>query len=548
MNYGQLLWDCWAYGSSYLPLCGLTNWAAAFLPSLGGGEIIPVGTRKFRVIQKLGEGGYAVVYLVSELATAEHPHPDPEPRALKRVFIHSAEQFDAVQQEMLVHSAVQHHPNILPLLDYCCSGALRTSSPSATTAATAAGDMMIRAMHLPTSSCSSSVQAVIRPPAPLPPPLAPAAATAPQPLQYPSAAAAAAAADGPGGSDSNTGAMIPVSTGGDGGAYGMVSDAGGGQGGGDDGGGGGGADQRRVACFLFPVFREGTLASELERLGVGAGGGGGGRGQQQRPGMLPTAEVLSLFGQLARAVAHIHAQGYAHRDIKPLNVLIATTTTTTTSSSGHRALKHLHREGGPGRLFPTPGLGVGVEAEDVEAGVALAGSGAGEASAADWGPRYRCVLMDFGSARPRRLVVSSRSEALRAQEDAEAHCSAPYRAPELFDVPSPATLDLAAADVWSLGASLFHIMYGEPPFHRAMNTAGGSLALAVINCAIGWPRGPAPAYLPELHQLVLTAMAPEPSARPSAAQLAEMAAALALRGLSDPAHQQPVGATGPNRP
>ena len=40
-----------------------------------------------------------------------------------------------------------------------------------------------------------------------------------------------------------------------------------------------------------------------------------------------------------------------------------------------------------------------------------------------------------------------------AQEDAEAHCTAPHRAPELFDVPSHCVVD-ERVDVWSLGCLL----------------------------------------------------------------------------------------------
>ena len=83
---------------------------------------------------------------------------------------------------------------------------------------------------------------------------------------------------------------------------------------------------------------------------------------------------------------------------------------------------------------------------------------------------------------PRKLV-HGKQRALpgaHAPTPLQAHCSAPYRAPELLDVPSPATLDYGAVDVWALGATLFHVMYGEPPFHRAMSAAGGSLALAVL--------------------------------------------------------------------
>ncbi|GLC35160.1 hypothetical protein PLESTM_000286100 [Pleodorina starrii] len=508
MNYSQLLWDCWAYGASYLPLCGLPNWAAAFLPQLGSGEIIPLGSRRFRVLQKLGEGGYAVVYLVSEMATADHPHPDPELRALKKVLVQSSEHFDAVQQEMLVHSAVQHHPNILPLLDYCCAEGTNGGAAAAAVAVPA-----------------------LTPPAPqLPPP--------------PHAAGGNGSISSGGGGGGSLAVPVSVSA--------SFPAGGVGRGGGDlptaRSGPSGGSyqihnqiqiqNQDRMACFLFPAFRAGTLASELERLVAGSQ-------------MLSTSDVLAVFTQIAKATAHVHAHGYAHRDIKPLNVLVAVNPDH--PASGRQQQQQPGRQGAPaGGWRPAGRLGERgrVDGADVEAGLALTAETSTSTSIGrDVGPRYRCVLMDFGSARPRTVRITSRSQALQLQEDAEAHCSAPYRAPELFDVPSgsgsaPLDLDLAAADVWALGASLFHIMYGEPPFQRAMNASGGSLALAVLNCAIGWPRPPSPAYPPELHQLVTAALVSEPAARPSAAQLAQMAEALTQRGLPDPDPQPYTGVGG----
>merc|ERR1719440_1955985 len=72
------------------------------------------------------------------------------------------------------------------------------------------------------------------------------------------------------------------------------------------------------------------------------------------------------------------------------------------------------------------------------------------------------VLMDFGSTALARKKITSRTEALLLQEDAAQNCSMPYRAPELFDVPSDATID-ERTDVFSLGATLYAMGYYYSP-------------------------------------------------------------------------------------
>ena len=52
---------------------------------------------------------------------------------------------------------------------------------------------------------------------------------------------------------------------------------------------------------------------------------------------------------------------------------------------------------------------------------------------------------------------------VRPQEDAAQNCSMPYRAPELFDVPSDATID-ERTDVFSLGATLYAMAFYYSPF------------------------------------------------------------------------------------
>ncbi|KAJ0925982.1 putative transferase, protein kinase NAK family [Helianthus annuus] len=114
------------------------------------------------------------------------------------------------------------------------------------------------------------------------------------------------------------------------------------------------------------------------------------------------------------------------------------------------------------------------------------------------------ILMDFGS----------RLEALQLQEWASEHVSAPFRAPELWDCPSHADID-ERTDVWSLGCTLYAIMYGVSAFEYAPGESGGSLLLAVKNALIKWETTtPEPPYPEALHQFVSWMLQPQPSVRP----------------------------------
>ncbi|KAG9132104.1 hypothetical protein Leryth_024326 [Lithospermum erythrorhizon] len=90
-----------------------------------------------------------------------------------------------------------------------------------------------------------------------------------------------------------------------------------------------------------------------------------------------TSDVLQIFRQLCAGLKHMHSfdPPYAHNDVKPGNVLLTQ------------------------RKDQSP----------------------------------LAILMDLGSARPARRQIRSRAEALQLQEWTSEHCSAPYRAPELWD-------------------------------------------------------------------------------------------------------------------
>ncbi|CAN6446759.1 unnamed protein product [Victoria cruziana] len=175
------------------------------------------------------------------------------------------------------------------------------------------------------------------------------------------------------------------------------------------------------------------------------------------PNLLPLLDHATIAVKLCAGLKHMHSfdPPYAHNDIKPGNVLIT------------------HRKG--------------------EAPLS--------------------VLMDFGSAAPARREVRSRSEALQLQEWAAEHCSAPYRAPELWDCPSYTDID-ERTDIWSLGCTIFAIMYGESPFEFTLGESGGNLQLAIMNGQVKWPSGSNPPYPDQLHQFVTWLLQTQVALRP----------------------------------
>lgn len=167
--------------------------------------------------------------------------------------------------------------------------------------------------------------------------------------------------------------------------------------------------------------------------------------------------VLQIFRQICAGLKHMHTLDppYAHNDLKPGNVLLLN--------------------------------------QKDEVPVAM--------------------IMDFGSAAPARRPIRSRIEALALHEWASQHCSAPYRAPELWDCPSHCDVD-ERTDIWSLGCTLYAIMYGVSPFEYSLGESGGSLQLAAMSGQIKWPEGPKKPYLDSLHQFVLWMLKPQVELRP----------------------------------
>lgn len=99
----------------------VTPWVTNLLHS---GEEVQVGQHHLRILSKLGEGGYSIVYLAEEApldtSILARVAPQDEPRrryALKKILASDAEHLAAAEREIAVMRRLPPHPSLLPLLD-----------------------------------------------------------------------------------------------------------------------------------------------------------------------------------------------------------------------------------------------------------------------------------------------------------------------------------------------------------------------------------------------------------------------------------------------
>lgn len=89
------------------------------------------------------------------------------------------------------------------------------------------------------------------------------------------------------------------------------------------------------------------------------------------------------------------------------------------------------------------------------------------------------ILMDLGSLAPSPTPITSRSLGIAVQDQAAEHSTMPYRAPELFDVKTGSIVD-TKVDIWSLGCTLYACLVGKSPFEMRSDETGGSLSMCVL--------------------------------------------------------------------
>lgn len=131
----------------------------------------------------------------------------------------------------------------------------------------------------------------------------------------------------------------------------------------------------------------------------------------------------------------------------------------------------------------------------------------------------RPVLMDLGSTTRARVNVSTRQSALALQDLAAEHCTLPYRAPELLYVKTGSSVD-EKTDMWSLGCTIYALMYNSSPFELQAAESGASLAMAIQSGKFEFPSGTGIVqYSEKLKDVVNTCLALDPSVRASVDQV-----------------------------
>lgn len=187
----------------------------------------------------------------------------------------------------------------------------------------------------------------------------------------------------------------------------------------------------------------------------------------QRTRCLDPYLAARVFHHLAKGVAAAHHAGVVHRDLKPSNIMI----------TGGYSIDSLK-------------------------------------------------ITDFGIAKlageELEAAAAGGSESLSMSQTAVG--ALPYMAPEAIETPAEVT---TSADVWSLGAMMFHLVCGEPPFGiglRAVNKI-----LAVEHAAIPQFVTANPQFKPLAQQVVdlaLACLVRDPKKRPSADELVKMCGSL----------------------
>jgi serine/threonine kinase 16 len=115
------------------------------------------------------------------------------------------------------------------------------------------------------------------------------------------------------------------------------------------------------------------------------------------------------------------------------------------------------------------------------------------------------VLTDFGSVDQARLQIRNRRDALALEERSMEQCTNLYRPPELFQVSSDCDID-ERTDVWSLGCTIYAVMYGYSPFDGSATSA--------MSGKLNFPANKDKQQWEQIHSLLMKMLKIPPKERP----------------------------------
>lgn len=204
-----------------------------------------------------------------------------------------------------------------------------------------------------------------------------------------------------------------------------------------------GVQSHKQVLMLFPMYDKGTVWDVLETEGsVLMPGYSSTAPVPHMPSWpFPEAKALYIILCTAHALQFMHSKGYAHRDVKPHNVLLSDSSEMNMHPTNHNAQFS--------KIEQRVGRKVG-----------------------------RPVVMDLGSVTKARVSITNRRDALNLEDEAASKTSAGYRAPELTSPPYPPCEIDERVDVWGLGCTAFCLAFGRSPFET---TAEGISRLAILN-------------------------------------------------------------------
>jgi serine/threonine kinase 16 len=169
-----------------------------------------------------------------------------------------------------------------------------------------------------------------------------------------------------------------------------------------------------TASLLFPLMSGGSLQDAIDISNA--------RGIYP-----PFSEVaIAAIGvAVCKGLKALHESGRAHRDVCPRNILLRT----------------------PSAPANTP-----VPVQMVQ--------------------MTNVVVTDLGSCAPIMVRISSRSDALRLEEEAQARSSMPYRAPELWSCDPGMNIEGQSTDIFAVGCTLYACAFGYSPFESTRSDNG----------------------------------------------------------------------------